>query len=75
MLIFPDINGFDTARDGGQPRVRGRDQPLAAGDELALIPPVSGGATTAPARRDPRGAAVARRAGRARARPARGRRR
>jgi molybdopterin synthase catalytic subunit len=24
------------------------DQPLAAGDELALIPPVSGGATTAP---------------------------
>ena len=25
-----------------------RDQPLAAGDELALIPPVSGGATTAP---------------------------
>jgi molybdopterin converting factor subunit 1 len=25
-----------------------RDQPLSAGDELALIPPVSGGATTAP---------------------------
>jgi len=26
----------------------GADHPLAAGDELALIPPVSGGATTAP---------------------------
>ena len=40
--------------------------PLRAGDELALIPPVCGGATTAPHVR-PRRAALARRRRRARA--------
>ena len=35
------------AGDGGEPRVRRRRAVLDAGDELALIPPVSGGSTAA----------------------------
>ncbi len=63
LAAVSDLAAGHAARDGGQPRVRDAgDACCTPGDELALIPPVSGGAD----RSD--GPAVARRASRARVR-------